>query len=123
MSKVESENFMKRHPFEPDPGSVGMGPDQLIEAGLARPEDVTTVGAYTELLGLGHALRVRRKSIKMSLAEASEVSGLTRGLLSEIENAKVMNPTLDTLFKYATPLGATITLGLENEVAYEDIEK
>ncbi len=46
----------------------------------------------------------------LTLADVSDRSGLDIGLLSRLENGKVANPTLTTLWRYANALGRTVTL-------------
>jgi hypothetical protein len=46
----------------------------------------------------------------LSLTDVFERSGLTRAAVSRLENGWNANPTLDTLFRYAAPLGAHVSL-------------
>jgi DNA-binding XRE family transcriptional regulator len=119
MKSADQQEFVKRHPFEPMPGEKGMNLDQLIEAGLVKPEEVTTQGAYLALLGLMKSLKARRQAKGLSLAAVSDRSGLTRPVISALENGKTANPTLETLYRYASALDATIGLTVE-DVEAED---
>jgi transcriptional regulator with XRE-family HTH domain len=62
-------------------------------------------------------LTVRLKQIRerqgLSLTDLSERSGMTRAAISKLENEWNLNPTLDTLFRYATALGAHVRLSIE----------
>jgi transcriptional regulator with XRE-family HTH domain len=58
-------------------------------------------------------LKRRRDEQGLSLADVSERSGLDRGLLSRLENGKVLNPTMATLWRYADAIGTQVTLGVE----------
>jgi DNA-binding XRE family transcriptional regulator len=105
--------FVKRHRFEPMPGELGRNLDQLLEAGLIEEGSVTFQGAYVELLGLMKSLKARRKAKGLSLTAVSERSGMTRQAISKLENGHVLNPTLETLYRYGLALDAGITLGFE----------
>jgi transcriptional regulator with XRE-family HTH domain len=49
----------------------------------------------------------------LSLTEVSERSGLDGGMLSRLENGKIPNPTVATLWRYAKAIGAQLTLEVE----------
>jgi hypothetical protein len=55
-------------------------------------------------------LKRERQRQGLTLSEVSDRSGLDVGLLSRLENGKVVNPTLTTLWRYADALGRTVTL-------------
>ncbi len=118
-SETEKKPFVKRVPFEPEPGQLGMNRDQMIEAGLLEQDDGTVQGAYVALLGLMKLLKGRREAQGLSLTDVSERSGLTRQVISKLENGINLNPTLETLFRYSLALDALVTLGLE-EIEAED---
>ena len=46
-------------------------------------------------------------------AVKDERSGMTRAAISKLENGWNVNPTLDTLFRYATAIGAYVKLSVE----------
>ena len=50
----------------------------------------------------------------MSLTDASERSGLTRAAISRLENGWNLNPTLETLFRYAEALGVDLRLTMDD---------
>jgi DNA-binding Xre family transcriptional regulator len=54
-------------------------------------------------------LKREREQRGLTLAEVSERSGLDTGMLSRLENGKVLNPTLTTLWRYAEALGMQVT--------------
>jgi transcriptional regulator with XRE-family HTH domain len=58
-------------------------------------------------------LKRRREEQGLSLADVSERSGLDRGMLSRLENGKILNPTMATLWRYADAIGAQVSLGME----------
>jgi hypothetical protein len=110
---TEPPEFVRRHPFEPMPGELGMNLDQLREAGLIEEGMGTTQGALFALLGLMKSLKARRLSKGLSLTDVSRRSNMTRQAISKLENGQVINPTLDTLYRYGLALDAGITLGFE----------
>ena len=59
------------------------------------------------------ALKRRRDQLGLSLAEVSERSGLDKGMLSRLENGKILNPTMATLWRYAEALGMQVALAVE----------
>jgi transcriptional regulator with XRE-family HTH domain len=58
-------------------------------------------------------LKRRREEQGLSLADVSERSGLDRGMLSRLENGKILNPTMATLWRYADAIVAQVSLGME----------
>ena len=66
-----------------------------------------------ELRELTVRLRQIRERQGLSLTDVSERSGMTRAAISRLENGWNLNPTLDTLFRYATVLGAQIRFSVE----------
>jgi DNA-binding XRE family transcriptional regulator len=112
-SGAETAAFVKRHPFEPMPGELGMNADQLKEAGLLEEGSSSVQGAVLELLPLIAKLKARRLSMGLSLTDVSRRSNMTRQAISKLENGQVINPTLETLYRYGLALDAGITLGFE----------
>jgi len=58
-------------------------------------------------------LKHERERRGLSLADVSERSGLDKGMLSRLENGKIMNPTLTTLWRYAEAVGMQVGLAVE----------
>jgi Helix-turn-helix len=58
-------------------------------------------------------LKLRREEQGLSLVDVSERSGLDCGMLSRLENGKILNPTMATLWRYADAIGAQVSLGVE----------
>lgn len=56
---------------------------------------------------LGDKIRCIRKEKKMSINALSKSSGVSLGYLSDLENNKSLNPTMETLDKLAGALGIT----------------
>jgi DNA-binding XRE family transcriptional regulator len=111
---IEATAFVKRVPFEPEPGQLGMNREQMIEAGWIKEGEGTVTGALFALMDLMKTLKERRASLGLSLTDVSERSGLTRQAISKLENGHTINPTLETLFRYSMALDALVTLGVED---------
>lgn len=58
---------------------------------------------------LGKGIEKRRKSLSVSQADLSEMSGVSLRTICAIENGRA-NPTIDVLSKIAEPLGLRIAL-------------
>ena len=79
---------------------------RLLASGDAT--EVVSQGEYVGLLKLLGALKRHRESRGMSLADVSARSGMDRGAVSRLENGVYLNPTVDTLYRYAAAIGAEI---------------
>jgi len=87
------------------------GPEDLIESGdYEGPYRQANIMA---LLSAIAELKVRRDERGLSLTDVSERSGLDRGMLSRLENGKILNPTMATLWRYADAIGAQVSLAVE----------
>jgi transcriptional regulator with XRE-family HTH domain len=53
----------------------------------------------------------------MSLTDVSERSGMTRAAVSKLENGWNLNPTLETLVRYASSVDATLTVSILDHVS------
>jgi DNA-binding XRE family transcriptional regulator len=82
------------------------GPDDLLASGDAT--EFVSHGEYLHLLSLLAALKQRRESLGLSLADVAERSGMDRAAISRLENGVQINPTVDTLYRYASALGAEL---------------
>src|SRR4051794_14727154 len=60
-------------------------------------------------------LKQDRERQGLTLAEVSERSGLDKGMLSRLENGKILNPTITTLWRYAEAVGSRVSLVVEHE--------
>jgi transcriptional regulator with XRE-family HTH domain len=65
------------------------------------------------LLSAVAELKRHRDERGLSLTDVSERSGLDRALLSRLENGKILNPTMATLWRYADAIGSQVTLAVE----------
>jgi len=82
------------------------GLDDLLANG-----DVTEVvpqGEYLDLLAMLAELKKHRLRRGLSLADVAERSGMDRSAVSRLENGVYVNPTVDTLHRYAAAVGAEI---------------
>jgi DNA-binding XRE family transcriptional regulator len=84
------------------------GPEELIDRGEI--DELVPHGQFMELRMLTARLRRLRDEQGLSLTDVSERSGLTRAAVSRLENGWNLNPTLDTLFRYAAAVGAHVSL-------------
>jgi len=66
---------------------------------------------------LGERIRTLRTEQGMTLPTLAEQSGLSKGLLSKLENNEESNPSLGTLHKIVKALNATLSDILETEKA------
>ena len=87
------------------------GPDELVERGDV--EEFVSQGAFMELLAWVDELRRERERKGLSLTEVAERSGLTRAMVSKLENGRNPNPTLDTLARYALALDMQVKLSAD----------
>jgi DNA-binding XRE family transcriptional regulator len=87
------------------------GPDELIDRGEL--DELVPHGQFMELRELTVRLRKIREAQGLSLTDVSERSGMTRAAISKLENGWNVNPTLDTLFRYASALGVHISLSVD----------
>ncbi len=84
------------------------GPDELIEQGEL--DELVSQAQYIELRSLAVRLRELRERMGLSLTDLSERTGLTRAAISRLENGWNLNPTLETLYRYAEALGVGLRL-------------
>ena len=70
--------------------------------------EVVTQGEYVGLLAMLAALKKHREAKGLSLADVAERCGMDRSAVSRLENGVYLNPTLDTLYRYAAAIGAEI---------------
>ena len=70
-------------------------------------------GNIMALLSAVAELKRHRDLRGLSLADVAQRSGLDRALLSRLENGRVLNPTMATLWRYADAIGAQVSLAVE----------
>ena len=87
------------------------GPEQLVASG--EYEGPYRQGNIMALLTGIAELKLRREEQGLSLVDVSQRSGLDCGMLSRLENGKILNPTMATLWRYADAIGAQVSLNVE----------
>src|SRR4051794_29410467 len=87
------------------------GADELIDRGEL--DELVPHGQFMGLRDATVKLRQIRETRGLSLTDVSERSGMTRAAISKLENGWNLNPTLDTLYRYATAIGARVKLSVE----------
>ena len=75
-------------------------------------DDVVTQGEYVSLLAMLAALRKHREAKGLSLSDVAQRCGMDRSAISRLENGVYLNPTLDTLYRYAAAIGAEIAFSV-----------
>jgi DNA-binding XRE family transcriptional regulator len=87
------------------------GPDELIDRGEI--DELVPHAQYLELRALTSRMRRLREQQGLSLTDLSEKVGMTRAAISRLENGWNLNPTLETLFRYAEAIGADLHLTID----------
>lgn len=82
------------------------GLTELLASGDAT--EVVSHGEYLDLLGIIGKLKKHRQRQGLSLTDVAERSGMDRSAISRLENGQYLNPTMDTLYRYAQAVGAEI---------------
>lgn len=95
-------------------------PGRIAYNGLSREEAIVNdIKSQIKELRLGEKIRKLRQERRLTLQELSELSGLSKPLLSQIENDQV-TPPIATLLKISKGLGVGIHYFFEEE---EDQQK
>jgi transcriptional regulator with XRE-family HTH domain len=55
-----------------------------------------------------------REAKGLSLADLTELTGMDRSALSKLETGQRLNPTVETLMRYAAAVGKRLGVSLEN---------
>ena len=74
-------------------------------------------GAYLAVKVLIHELKEARKAAGLTLAAVSKITGMDQATLSRLENGCQPNPTIDTLWRYASAIGRRLVLTHADGVA------
>ena len=72
--------------------------------------DSVTLEAYQILQESLVMLRKRRVEAGLTLDDVAGTSGIDKAYLSRLENGKVLNPTFETLYRYAAAIGPVTSL-------------
>ena len=82
------------------------GLEDLLAKGDAT--ELVSHGEYLDLQVMLATLKKHREGQGLSLADVAARSGMDRSAVSRLENGVYVNPTVDTLFRYAEAIGAAI---------------
>jgi predicted transcriptional regulator len=82
------------------------GLEDLLATGDAT--EVVPQGEYLELRAMLGTLKKHRERQGLSLTDVANRSGMDRAAISRLENGVYLNPTVDTLYRYAQAVGADI---------------
>jgi len=74
--------------------------------------DGTTMGDLVSFRRFILSLRRERERLGLSLADVAERAGIDKGALSRLENGQQLNPTVNTLARYAHALGKSLAWGM-----------
>jgi DNA-binding XRE family transcriptional regulator len=74
--------------------------------------DETTIGDLVAFRRFILSLRRERERVGLSLTDVAERAGIDKGALSRLENGRQLNPTVNTLARYARALGKSLALGV-----------
>jgi DNA-binding XRE family transcriptional regulator len=74
-------------------------------------------GAYFAVKVLIHQLKKAREAAGLTLAAVSKRTGMDQATLSRLENGRQPNPTIDTLWRYASAVGRQLVLTHAEAVA------
>jgi DNA-binding XRE family transcriptional regulator len=70
--------------------------------------EAVSQGEYLDLRAMLATLKKQREQQGLSLADVAERCGMDRAAISRLENGVYVNPTVDTLYRYAQAIGADI---------------
>lgn len=99
--KAAREQFQREKPSLDDLAASGN-----FEGPYRHGDLMAFLSAIAELKG-------RREQLGLSLADVSARSGLDTGMLSRLENGKILNPTMATLWRYAEAVRMQVALAVE----------
>jgi ribosome-binding protein aMBF1 (putative translation factor) len=74
--------------------------------------DGTTIGDVVAFRRFVMSLRRERERLGLSLADVADRTGIDKGALSRLENGRQLNPTVNTLARYAHSLGKSLAWGV-----------
>jgi len=70
--------------------------------------------ALDQLADLVEQLKVAREEKGLSLADLTRLTGMDRSALSKLETGQRLNPTIETLVRYADAVGKRLVVSLAN---------
>ena len=70
--------------------------------------------ALDQLADLVQQLKAAREEKGLSLADMTRLTGMDRSALSKLETGQRLNPTIETLVRYADAVGKRLVVSLDN---------
>lgn len=70
--------------------------------------------ALDQLVDLVRQLKAAREEKGLSLADMTRLTGMDRSALSKLETGQRLNPTIETLVRYADAVGKRLVVSLAN---------
>jgi len=70
--------------------------------------------ALEQVKGLVEQLRTAREEKGLSLSDLTRLTGMDRSALSKLETGQRLNPTIETLVRYADAVGKRLVVTLAN---------
>lgn len=70
--------------------------------------------ALDQLADLVRQLKAAREERGLSLADMTRLTGMDRSALSKLETGQRLNPTIETLVRYADAVGKRLVVSLDN---------
>jgi transcriptional regulator with XRE-family HTH domain len=94
---------------------------ELRETGTVETDgDGTTMGATIAFLQFVMMLRKERERLGLSLNDMAERAKIDKAALSRLETGQLLNPTVNTLARYAHALGKSLAWGLSDPAVASD---
>jgi DNA-binding XRE family transcriptional regulator len=79
---------------------------------IARHEE--RMVALDQVADLVHQLKAAREEKGLSLSDLTQLTGMDRSALSKLETGQRLNPTIETLVRYAEAVGKRLVVALTN---------
>jgi DNA-binding XRE family transcriptional regulator len=80
---------------------------------IARHHERSTT--FEELESLLRQLKAAREERGLSLSDMTRLTGMDRSALSKLETGQRLNPTIETLVRYAEAVGKRLTISLVSD--------
>lgn len=87
--------------------------EELVAEGELSGQTISQ-GAHFDFIKAIYDLRLEREHRGLTLADVAERSGLDVAAISRLENGRQLNPTLETVLRYAEALGKKVVWGFED---------
>jgi ribosome-binding protein aMBF1 (putative translation factor) len=87
-------------------------PDELLASGEVT--EFVPLGEYLDIREAVHALKRERERKGLSLATIAERSKMDKAAISRLENGLQANPTVATLYRYASAIDAQIVWSIRS---------